>query len=262
MTQILIIGNGIVGNATGRAFSKYGHTVNYWDVIPEKCTIKKLDNINKYDFIMICVPTPTDIKTYEQDIEPLHDAINLINRGLGYKGIVVIKSTCLPGTTASFLNTGLNLLHSPEFLTAKNAYEEAEKPDRVIVSGKLEHCQKFIDLYPEELIKDKFKMFDNYQTTELAKYMNNCFLATKVTMANMFYDLAKDFGANYKDVKSAVVMDERIGNSHLDVSPNRGYGGMCFPKDLKALIGTKDYDNDFTYAVLESIDNYNKNIRG
>ena len=95
---------------------------------------------------------------------------------------------------------------------------------------------------------------------EIVKYQSNVMLASKVALANVFYDLCKAENVNYDDVKKAVALDKRIGSSHLDVTTERGFGGKCFPKDLGAIIGCcKELGVDC--KLLEEIHAYNLRIR-
>jgi UDPglucose 6-dehydrogenase len=99
------------------------------------------------------------------------------------------------------------------------------------------------------------------RTAELAKYMENCFLATKVIFCNEFFDFAEKLGVSYTELRETWLMDERMGRSHTFVYPDkRGYDGKCLPKDMKAMLAQADalgVDATFLHAVDEKNAKYN-----
>ena len=248
-TRILIIGNGVIGSATGKAFEKYGLKVCYYDIDPDKRTVEEITT--DYDLIFVCTPTPTiDKQHFNNSVFSVLDTINT----MFYKGIIVIKSTVLPGTCTTFADAfpRLKIAHNPEFLTEANAAHDAQFPDTIFYSGA-----------NNKILERVFSYFNcnifyspTYEDTEILKYYKNTLLAMKVTIANQFYDLCEKHGADYDSVREVLINDKRIGESHLEVTEQRGYGGMCFPKDVQALL-TQNPE----MTLLQAMTDYNKKIR-
>lgn len=246
--MIVIVGNGVVGNATGRHLKEIeGQDVRFYDVIKEKRDIEFKD-IFKADFLFICLPTPT-IKG-KQVLTILNDFMRSIKE---YKGIIVIKSTVIPGTCERYMwEYNLRVNHFPEFLTEANAYKDACNPDRFIIAG--EDRFEILQLYKKT--EPHIFLFEDTKTSEMIKYANNYFLALKVAYANEMYDMCEKAGIKYFDVQMAISADSRIGSSHLNISKERGFGGMCFPKDTVALL------NKFPNSkILKAMIEYNTSIR-
>jgi len=109
---------------------------------------------------------------------------------------------------------------------------QARKPSYIKTTYFGEDSQPF---YKEQF--PNVQIFETDPTSaEMCKYMSNCLLATKVSFANEMYDLCDKLGINYNKVKEMVIADKRIGKTHLDVTPERGFGGKCFPKDINLRI--------------------------
>ena len=153
--------------------------------------------------------------------------------------IVVMKSTVVPGTTRNYSKKypETNFCFNPEFLTEANYLEDFKNADRHVVGADSDKTRlRVIGLY-----RDSFPETPIYPTdltsAEMVKYMANCFLATKVMFGNEMYGLCDKLGINYGEVKKMVTADDRIYDSHLDVTSTKGFGGKCFPKDIVAMIG-------------------------
>lgn len=186
---------------------------------------------------MICLPTPTH-ENGCQDVSQIAMVVRHLAREK-FEGIVVIRSTILPGSCDEIKKhlPELKLVHFPEFLRQKHAFYDELNPDRLIMSGKMEDVGEVFSLY-EGLPNTKYipRIFSvNYKFTEMAKYANNYFLAAKVSIANEIYDMCQETGVEYGLVREAMYADRRIGNTHLEVTKWRGYNGHCLPKDMKAL---------------------------
>ena len=221
------VGIGVVGHALSEAYIKKGFNVYRYDKY-KKQYINFIEVLN-CDVIFLCLPTLTI--NGKQDLSAF---IEYLPRLKDYKGLIVIKSTVLPGTTQILSNMyNLNIIHSPEFLTLEHASHDALNPDRIVVG-----YDKFQD---KGLMYKLFSCFNcpivftNIITSELIKYACNCELAMQVSYANELFDIANTIGAAYEDVKKAMLLDERIGK-FKHVTLKRGYGGMCFPKDTEAFI--------------------------
>lgn len=263
--DIGVIGYGIVGQALAHGFqetSKGRDRILFFDKfkaggLPLKTVVEKSE------FIFICLPTPMKrdesgidlsiLRENIQEITPLTDSTDKI---------VVIKSTVVPGTTASFEEKyrKTHFAFNPEFLTEANYLEDFLKADRTIVGANNDLVSRRV----AALYRNRFpttKIFQTDPTTaEAVKYFANAFLATKVILANTFYDICEAVGIKYEEAKAMFALDPRIGDTHLDVTTRRGFGGKCFPKDMVALIGeAKNLGVDV--SVLESIWDYNKKVR-
>jgi len=233
--KIGIIGIGIVGGALKRAFetSEEIHLICYDKF---KSEYGWSDLILESEVIFVCAPSPTI--NGKQDLSALKDILSLLS-SCKFKGAVVIKSTVLPGTTAA-LNEhygNLRLAHNPEFLTESNAYEDLMFEKFIIMSGKSEVCSVVHRSY-NKIFGDKPIMWnEKFEVTEMAKYMHNCFLAVKVTFCNEIYEICQLAKIDYGLVKEAAIGAGKIGRNHTRVpGPDGlfGYGGACFPKDMKA----------------------------
>jgi UDPglucose 6-dehydrogenase len=161
--------------------------------------------------------------------------------------IYILKSTVLPGTTEGLLKKyeNLKIIFSPEFLTERTAKLDMLTQSRIILGGELSLTEKVKTLFNMRF-KIKNIIQTDSKTAELTKYMNNTFLATKVSIMNEFKLLCDRIGANWEDALRGFVSDPRIGDSHINVPGHDGklgYGGTCFPKDVNALLSfSKKYD--------------------
>lgn len=240
--KVGVIGNGFVGESQVFAFSsKVG--VKVYDVDPLKAT-HKLDELFDSDFIFICVPTPMS-SNGSQDLSYIHTVFKELKPG----PIYIIKSTIIPGTTNRLqsIYPELDIVFSPEFLTERNAKLDMLTQSRIIIGG-LPKLTKKVRKLLEFRFKNRHIIETDTTTAELVKYMNNSFLATKVSIINEFKLLADAIGANWKDALYGFASDGRIGDSHMNVpgpDGKMGYGGTCFPKDVNALLAfAESFDLD------------------
>ena len=206
--KIGIIGNGYVGEAISFAFSSFSE-LSIFDKNPSKSK-NDSDSTHDSDFVFVCVPTPM-LKNGSQDLS----FVDSVFKNETNKPIYILKSTVLPGTTESLIKKyeDVKIVFSPEFLTEKNSKKDIINPSRIILTDS--------------------------KTAELVKYMNNTFLATKVSIMNEFKILSDHVGANWEDALNGFSSDSRIGLSHLNVPGHDGmlgYGGTCFPKDVNAIL--------------------------
>ena len=229
--KIGIIGIGFVGGAVKRYFESIGLKPFFYDKYKKIGSLKK---VNLADVIFVCVSTPYN-KKKGCDLSFVKDVCKNIS---GSK-IIVIKSTVVPGTTQKLQGeySQHKFLFNPEFLREASAYKDFINPDRQIV-GFTKKSKKVAYSIMKILPKAPYQKIMLAEEAEMIKYMNNTFLATKVLLANEFYDLCTALKINYDVVKDAVSQDPRIGKSHLDIFRNgyRGYGGSCFPKDINTII--------------------------
>jgi len=229
--NIGIIGIGIVGSAIKYGFEKLGHTVVCHDI---KLTTA-IEDVVDTDICYICVPTPSDsegacdVTIVEEVIADLH--------ALCYKGIASIKSTVVPGTTARLQKEypELKICFVPEFLRERCAEVDfTEKHDLCIIGTDSEVVYEQVKLshgkYPKTI-----KQLSPTEA-ELAKYFNNIFNATLITFANSFFEVCNSLGAEYTSIKDALTNIDHIPDKYLDCNPSfRGFGGMCLPKDTRAM---------------------------
>ncbi len=132
---------------------------------------------------------------------------------------------------------GVLFCFNPEFLTERSFWQDFVAADRVVIGAADKKISRRVAaLYGA--VMPTTPIFETKPTeAELAKYMANCFLATKVIFGNEMAEICEKLGAEYEEVKKLAVADRRIFDSHLQISPLKGFGGKCFPKDLLALRG-------------------------
>tara|TARA_R110000751_G_scaffold239138_3_gene339876 strand:+ start:17 stop:667 length:651 start_codon:yes stop_codon:yes gene_type:complete len=175
-------------------------------------------------------------KDGSQDSFYIESVFNYAEKG----PIYIIKSTVLPNTTKQLQEKypHLSIIFCPEFLTQRTAKLDTMTQARVILGG-----DKILTDQVEKLFAGRFMnrhyIHTDSTTAELVKYMNNTFFATKVSILNEFKRISDALGTNWEDALYGFVCDGRVGDSHLHVpgpDGKLGYGGVCFPKDVNALI--------------------------
>jgi len=236
-----IVGFGMVGQALQHGFAQ---TCDFriYDKNPKLSENTLKEVVIDSDFIFICVPTPMKRDSGEADISIIDKTLNYISFYLPYDNgkIFIIKSTIPPGTTNKLKEKykNLRIIHNPEFLTARSFKLDFINQSRIIIGGDEDDCKEVEKLYRLRFLHTPIFITDS-TTAEMAKYTANCFFATKLSFFNEIYDICQKLGINYYDVIKMTLADGRIGNSHYDIPGHdglRGYGGLCFPKDIKALI--------------------------
>ena len=179
---------------------------------------------------------------------------------------IIVKSTIPPGTTEQ-LNKDfkyLNIIFNPEFLTERNAEEDYNNQNRIIIGGPRPQSTAVVRLFSKVFPKARI-IKTNSTYAEMVKYMTNAFLATKVSFANEIYQICEKVGADYDKVVEYATLDERLGKSHWMVPGHDGdfgYGGHCFPKDLSSLLYLSDkFDtiNNVLHATQDTNDEVRKN---
>lgn len=247
------IGQGFVGKAYADDFEKRGFkTVRYALEEPYRNNKEK---IKECDIVFIAVPTPTTAKGFDDSI--IRGAMKLVGQGK----TAIIKSTVLPGTTASIQkdNPRIFVFHSPEFLTEVNAAHDAAYPMRNIIG--VHGRSKVSDAKAKEVLailpKAPFDLITGAEEAEIIKYGGNCWFYFKVVFINMLYDIATKKKIDWSTVRDAMAADPRIGRTHLDPvhKSGRGAGGHCFIKDFAAFSNLygKTMGDDFGLKVLESL---------
>lgn len=228
-----IAGVGLVGSALKNWFEKQDCELYLYDKYKK---IGSIEELNKADFIYLCVSTPTTKEGC--DTSALDDVISQLE---GEK-VVIIKSTVIPGTTdrIQLKYPQHTLLFSPEFLTVETADKDMENPDRNVIGytdKSITYAQEIIDQLPPAPINIITKAY----VAEFVKYASNTYLAMKVAKNNELYDIFTKFGGtdeDFEQLAQGIGSDTRIGHSHLKIWHDecRGFGGYCLPKDLKAFL--------------------------
>ena len=263
--RIGIVGMGVVGSATAKMFKTLGHDICSYD----KDKTKWLDHgwagqysfmdhiIKTRDAIFLCLPTESTKKGIDISIV---DSVCKELSAKHYKGLVVIKSTVIPGTCEKLMKKyDLNIAHNPEFLTAVNPFADSLHPDKIVVgieNSDLDSMQLLINLYNHPIFKGVKMIVCPLKTAEMIKYACNCELAMQVSFANELYDLCKKKDICYEAVEEAMKYDKRIGTFKRVNPKDRGYGGMCFPKDTWAFWKWSKS------KMIEATIKVNKKVRG
>lgn len=262
--KIGIIGYGFVGQAVANGFQTSSggkDTIIWYDKYKDGASLE--DTIKNSEFIFVCLPTPMKEDESGIDLSIFEDMIPQITKYTDNTDkIIVIKSTVTPGTTVKFEEKFPNskFAFNPEFLTEANFLDDFINAERTVLGANNDLVLRRIAV----IFKQRFPKTQIFLTdptsAETVKYFANAFLSIKVTFANYFYDYCQKLGIKYEEVKKMAASDHRIGDYHLEVTTNRGFGGKCFPKDLVAIMGEfKKLGVD--YSLLESMWKYNKKIR-
>ena len=293
--KVCVIGVGYVGLVAGACFAELGNNVICVDnnvekldklkqgIIPIyepnleeliKTNVKEnrliftnnLDEAVKKSLVcFIAVSTPQG-EDGSADLKYVYQVATDIAKSIDEYKIIVNKSTVPVGSAdevakiiKSKTNIEFDVISNPEFLKQGNAVEDFLKPDRVVIGSNSSRATQIIkELYePIEKTGHPIIVMD-VKSAEMTKYAANSFLALKISYANQIANIAQAVGADYEMVKLGMCKDERIGNKFL--YSGIGFGGSCFPKDLKALIKTAK-DNDCDCSLLEATSKINQNQR-
>ena len=241
--KIGIIGKGFVGSAVQFGFSPNtgcDADVKIYDKDPNRSQHSLKEVLDDSDFIFLSVPTPANLDG-SVNLDIVDEALASINEINSRDNIVLIRSTMIPGSTDRFAKKypKLNLVFNPEFLTERSANFDFINQSRYVVGGNPLHTSKVIDMYRWRFGQSISVVETNAQTAELIKYMNNCFLATKVSFMNEMKLVSDACGADWEMAVEGFIRDGRIGHTHINVPGHDGklgFGGACFPKDIMAMI--------------------------
>lgn len=263
--KIGVVGCGYVGSAVAAGFSLHVSSVKMYDRYKPDDYDSAEDTINNSDIIFVCVPTPTK-ESGEQDLSAIHDVLLLINKLALDPKIIVIKSTVLPGTCRMYSEAFKwhSIVYNPEFLSARTARFDFINPARIILGGELGSTKTVAELYVARFGRIVPIWRVKWETAELVKYTANTFFATKIAFCNEIYKLTEKLEVDYDEVKTLWLADGKIAPSHCDVPGHDGklgYGGACFPKDVKAFIHWANKEN-LEVEILEAVHNSNSKLRG
>ena len=294
--RISVIGSGYVGLVSGTCFAETGITVTCVDVDKKKIdNLKKgiipiyepgletmiernvakeriffttdlKESLENADAVFIAVGTPPD-EDGSADLKYVLSVASEIGRNIDHYMVIVTKSTVPIGTAKKVkaaiakeielrgVNIPFDVASNPEFLKEGDAIDDFLKPDRIVIGIESEEAEKVMKkLYKPFLLNNHPILFMDIPSAELTKYAANSMLATKISFMNDIANLCDIVGADINNVRIGIGSDSRIGNKFLYAGV--GYGGSCFPKDVKALIKTAD-ENGYSLEILKSVENVN-----
>jgi UDPglucose 6-dehydrogenase len=256
--RIGVVGYGVVGKAVATCFTRNptNEIAVYDKVLPNFNTDDHRNQVNECDFVFVCVPTPSGPDGMSCDTSAVEEVVRWV------KAPICIKSTVVPGTVDRLASVvGRSIVCSPEYVgeTPWHPWKVSGSYGFVIVGGPVELCDLVITAYQSCLGPEMFYYRTDARTAELCKYMENCFLATKVAFVNQFFDIARAQGVNFSELRELWLADPRIGRSHSMVTDERGFGGVCLTKDVNAMIAAmKPFGGA---SLLEAVVAYNKGVR-
>lgn len=262
MYKIGIIGYGIVGKAVGNAFFKKEQEVLWYDKYYLNSQNSFFDTYLESDVLFVCVPTNLNDAGNDLDLTQIDEVLSKIDEIVdndSQSKPIVIKSTMPVGSTEAMRRKYKNfdLYFSPEFLREVSALDDFEKATYHILGCNKAPTKKLLDIL--HILGAHIYMV-SFEVAEMTKMAINAFLATKVTFANEVSEICESLGIPYGDVHRLMVLDQRIFDSHLDVTSQRGFGGKCLPKDLVALINT-GFRAKADPWLLKAVDQRNKKTR-
>ncbi len=279
--NISVIGTGYVGLVTGACLAGSGNNVICVDIDEEKINSLKEGRVTFYEpgledivkknlkeerllfttdldyaiknssVVLIAVGTPPN-GDGSADTSAVINVANSIGKSLDDYKVIVTKSTVPVGTTEMIrdeikkvTDIKFDVASNPEFLKEGSAVEDFMKPDRVLIGVDNESTSQILkELYAPFMRSMDRALVVSIRSSELAKYTANAMLATRISFMNEIANLSELVGANISEVRVAIGSDDRIGRHFL--FPGIGYGGSCFPKDVKALINTA---SEFGYEL-------------
>lgn len=250
--KIGVIGLGVVGTANKSGFEALGHEVLFHD----RAMGTRIEDVLRCEVIFVCVPTPSKTNG-ECDTSVVEEVVHELTR-LRYDGAIAIRSTVPPGTTNNLqcIYPGIDIGFVPEFLRERRATEDFLENHEVLVIGN-EDSRYFNIIANAHGNLPRSTVQVSETEAEIVKYYNNVFAALRVTFANVMFELCDAFDADYSKVKETYMKAGKAMDLYMDVNANlRGYGGMCLPKDVKALISVMDQIGA-DFSLLKAIDEDN-----
>ena len=236
MIKIGIIGLGFVGSAIQTTLQDKEFSPEQLFVFDKYKEIGFFSDILNADILFLALPTVYNQDKKEYDKAPLIETLDKLKKH-EFKGLVVIKSTVEPGTTQKYQEYyGLNVVHNPEFLTARTAQQDFLNQKHIIIGKTQDNVQPLIDFY-NQYFEAKISVCTSTES-ECMKLFCNCFYAAKVQMFTEFYVLCQKISVDYENVKNLMLGNGWINPQHTTIPGPDGqisYGGLCFPKDTNAL---------------------------
>lgn len=267
LPSVSVVGLGCVGGSVYAFFKDRVQTFGYDKFKNEYNSEEAFNGVLNSDISFLCLPTLYSEELQQYDKSAIHDVCGRLSSN-NYSGLVVLKSTVEPGTTQSLSKQypGLSFVHNPEFLTARTAHQDFEKQSHVVL-GKpnVVDREKFLKcerLFHHFFPKSTFSVCDSWES-EAMKIFCNSFYAMKIGIFNELNLLCKSEGQSFSFVRDLMLKNKWINEMHTNVpGPDglAGYGGMCFPKDTKALLHYMKRKNT-DHAILEACDRENDEWR-
>lgn len=287
---ITFIGHGYVGLVSAAVFADLGNTVWVIGHTPEKIenlkkgiipiyepgldelvkrnveakrllfTLDYEQSISNSDVVFIAVGTPPK-ESGEADLSVVFEVAKKLSSHLEGYTVIITKSTVPVGTNfevkkiieeSMSQKAEIDVASVPEFLREGQAISDTRHPDRVVIGVVSARAREVLEKLHEPI--EAPKLIADIPTAEMIKYASNAFLATKISFANAVAQLSEKVGADGVKVLEGVGLDKRIGSSFLKAGA--GYGGSCFPKDVKALVAIAD-DNDYDFTLLKEVEKIN-----
>lgn len=254
--KIGIIGWGVVGSACGEGFKMLGHTVEVHD---PKFNTKLIDVIDT-EIVFVCVPTPSG-NNGECDLSIVHDTISQLKNN-NYQGVIALKSTSVPGTTQNLIEQyhDKDICFVPEFLRERTALEDfVRNHDLLAVGAASDRAYHRVCEAHAWLPRHTVKMTPT--EAEILKYYSNTFNALRVTFANVMYEVCEKLNSDYDAVLGTFLLRKTASSDYLSCGPDmRGYGGMCLPKDTKAMADLCR-QLDLPFNLFQTIDHDNNQVK-
>ncbi|WP_417557076.1 UDP-glucose dehydrogenase family protein [Mesoflavibacter zeaxanthinifaciens] len=289
--KIAVIGTGYVGLVTGTCLAETGNEVLCIDIDQEK--VNKMQNgevpiyephldvlfernikanrlrfstnleegLEHGDIIFLALPTPED-EDGSADLKYILGVADNIGKLIKDYKVIVDKSTVPVGTSdkvkaaiAKHARVDFDVVSNPEFLREGFAVDDFLKPERIVVGSSSERATKLMEkLYKPYVRSGNPIIIMDEKSAELTKYASNSFLAAKITFMNEIANFCEKVGADVDKVRIGMGTDSRIGKRFL--FPGIGYGGSCFPKDVKAL-HKSGQENNYNFKILDAVINVN-----
>ena len=282
MMNISVIGAGYVGLITGIGFAKLNHQVSFVDLNDD--LIKNLNenrppfyepelvdylndsnirnnlffstsyqkSINENtDIVFVCVQTPTDPDTGKTKTDYISSVLTELKKIESFNFIICIKSTIKANLVEKISNEidldYKKIIFNPEFLREGSAFYDFFNPDRIVIGGSdqrgLNQCTELYESFDCE------KIITDSNSSQMIKYLSNTYLAMRLSFVNETYRLVSEFNGNPEEVLNAIGKDKRIGNDYFRPSP--GWGGSCFPKDVKEVMSS--FQMDYQLPIISEI---------
>jgi len=288
--KLVVIGTGYVGLVSGLCFAEFGFETICVDndqgkldklkegksplfepgidelLLKHIHTTKRVslsDNLSESmvnaNVIFITVGTPTRRLEGEADLKAVYEVAKEISNNINKYSVIVTKSTVPVGTTRKIKeiisrkisNDLFDVVSNPEFLREGSAINDFMRPDRIVIGTENKKSEEIMkEVYRPLYLLETPIISTSIESAEIIKYASNSFLATKIAFINEVADLCEVIGADIQEVARAMGIDKRIGSKFLHAGP--GYGGSCFPKDVKAFI-TSGKKLNIDLSIIDSV---------
>jgi UDPglucose 6-dehydrogenase len=258
MKTVGVVGLGVVGGTVARAFADAGVPVRGYDRYLE---IGAAEDLAGCSVVFMCVPTPSN-DGEGHDLTEVWSALREIEPHLDDGTVVATKSTVPPGTSDALAEAfpRLEFLVAPEFLVATQPMESFTHPDRIVIGARSGEAATMVADLLTRVAPTAPVVVVSPTEAELVKLCANAMLAAKVAMANELFEVCRRFGVSWSRIQGVVGLDRRIGSDHLTVTPERGFGGACLPKDLDGLIGSARRAG-YAPSLLQELAAFNRRVR-